>query len=151
MSAPLLPTTSEVGKAWLMLATVGGVHVDDDLPTLAELPALATVGAIRLTGTGGSPDRYTPMRSPILTAECWVAASDTTRRRAWHLAGQLAERLVASTYDPALMGVVVDLPGDYRSARVHTVTALSDPDRIEDEGSGWVRVDLDLELLWTSQ
>lgn len=149
MSTPLLPTTVEVAQAWLRLAAPG-VHVDEELPTLKDLPALATLGAIRITPVSGSPNPYVPMRSPVITAECWVAATDSTRKRAWHLAGQLAERLVAASFDRALMGADVDLPGDYRNARVHTATALADPERVEDEESGWARVDVDLELLWTA-
>lgn len=147
MSTPLLPTSIEVAQAWFRLV-LPGVHVDEELPKLEDHPALATAGAVRITPVGGSPDLYVPMRSPVVTAECWVAATDKTRRRAWHLAGQLAERLVAATYDRALMGVLLDLPGDYRPARVFTASAVSEPDRVEDEDSGWARVDVDIALNW---
>lgn len=149
MSTPLLPTTDEVAQAWLRLA-VSGVRVDEELPTVAEHAALATVGAVRTVTVDGGLDRYVPVHLPVVTAECWVAVVDGSRKRARGLAGQLGARLVAATFDPALMGVVVDLPGDYGSARVHTVTALTDPELVDNEPSSWARYDVDLELLWTA-
>lgn len=149
MSTPLLPTTEVVSQAWLKLV-VPAVHVDDELPKLADHPALATVGAIRTSGSGGGPGRDVPMHEPVVTAECWVAVAGSTPRKARNRAGQLAQRLVVATYDPALMGVVLDLPGDFGKARVHTVIALSDPDRIDAE-SGWGRYDVDLQFTWTAE
>lgn len=150
MSTPLLPTTDEVAQAWLKLA-VPGVRVDEELPTVAEHPALRTVGAIRTASIDGGLDRYVPVHLPVVTAECWVAVAGESRRRARNLAGQLGARLVAATFDTELMGVVVDLPGDFRSARVHTVTALTDPELVDNEPSSWARYDVDLELLWTAE
>lgn len=148
MSTPLHPITDVVSQAWLQLAAPG-VHVDDELPTVQNYPALRTVGAIRtVTIPGGGPEADVPMRHPVVTAECWVAPSEVTAKTTWNRAGQLAGRLVAATYEPALMAVRLELPGEYADVRVHTVIALTEPTRV-DEKSGWARLDLDLLFSWS--
>lgn len=148
MTASLyLPTTRLVADAWLRLA-VPGVGVDEELPEADD--QLRAAGFIRTATVGGGPNRYVPMRQPVVAAECWVPPN-TDRKRSWRIAEQLAERVVQATFDPAFMGVLIDLStvGRYRSARVHDVIALGDPQRDDNDPSDWARFDVDLAFTWT--
>lgn len=151
MTALLLPTSRLVAEGWLRLA-VPGVGVGSELPEVKDAPELRTAGFVRLPIVGGGPDRYVPSyRQPVASAECWFAPAERTGAPQWSHAEQLAERIVAATADRALMGVLVDLSaiGNYPLARVHSVVALSEPDRVEEDDSDWSRVDIDLGLDWS--
>jgi hypothetical protein len=144
-----LPTTELVSQAWLRLA-VPGVRVGTELP--AADAALRSDGFIRTSLAGGDPGRFVPMRNPVIGVECWVAPDADSQETAWLQAAQLAERLLAATWDPALQGVVIDLSafGSYIPARVHDVIAISEPDRNESDPTDWARYDLDLAFTWTT-
>lgn len=153
----LLPTTELVVAGWLRLA-VPGPGVDTDLPDgndsaqVAAYGAVATDGFLRIAPVGGSPDRDVPMRQPVVQIESWYAPrKDRTAKSARHRASQLANRVLNATYDPAFQGQVIDLStvGQYAPARVHTVTALTEPDEV-DEASDWSRFDVDVLVLWSA-
>jgi hypothetical protein len=147
----LLPTTRLVAIGWLQLV-VPGIGVDKRLPTVADYPALRTDGFLRIAGAGGDPDPYVPMRGPVIQVECWLAPPATGEPVSWARAQQLAERVLNATYDGTFMRRRIDLSavGNYAPARVHTVTALTEPDDVEEPGSDWARVDLDLLFQWTA-
>lgn len=144
----LHPSTDLVAQAWLRLA-VPGVRVGDVLPATDD--ALRTAGFIRAVTVGGRAATYVPLRSPVVTAECWVAPPANGAPRApWNHAAQIAEQIVGATFDDTLMNVPVDLSsiGDYAPARVLTVIALGEPQRVPNDPDAFARFDLDLQLAW---
>lgn len=144
----LHPSTDLVAQAWLRLA-VPGVRVGDVLPATDD--ALRTAGFIRAVTVGGRAATYVPLRSPVVTAECWVAPPVNGAPRApWNHAAQIAEQIVGATFDDTLMNVPVDLSsvGDYAPARVLTVIALGEPQRVPNDPDAFARFDLDLQLAW---
>lgn len=147
---PYPPTTGLVARAWLALVLPDAVRVGDALP--APDAALRTVGFVRTDTTGGGVDLYVPMNHPIVSAECWVAPpKDGSSLVPWNAAERLAGWVIAATYAPAFMGVVVDLTpfGAYAPARVHTVNALSVPRKGPDDPGNYARFDIDLDITWT--
>jgi hypothetical protein len=158
VSSPLLlPTTRFVAAGWLQLA-VPGVGVGTELPDPGEQDQAAAYAAARTNGfmrtaqVGGSPHRYVPMREPVVQVECWFPPPASGKQASWARAEQLANRVVAATYERSLMGRLIDLStvGNYAPARVHTVIALSEPDPVEEDDSDWSRFDVDLEFRWTT-
>lgn len=158
MTALLLPTTEIVVAGWLKLA-VTGPPVGTDLPDAndpAQTAAYAAVkldGFLRIAAVGGSPDPDVPMRQPVVQVESWFAPRpDRAPAGARHRAAQLANRVLNATYEPAFQGQVIDLSsiGQYAPARVHTVTALTEPDEIEEDASDWSRFDVDIAVLWST-
>lgn len=158
MSALLLPTTTLVAVGWLKMA-VPGPAVGTDLPDpddpaqAAAYVAMQTDGFLRIANVGGSPDLYLPMRAPVEQVECWFPPpAGRTAGAARSRAEQLANRVLNATYDPALMGQVIDLStvGSYAPVRVHTVSAFTEPDEVEADKSDWSRFDVDIELLWSA-
>jgi hypothetical protein len=148
----LAPTTDLVASAWLRLA-MPGMGVATTLPKVEETPALRTSGFVRVATIGGSPNRDVPMRAPVVAAECWAAPSTAgSSKPPWNRANGIAEQVMDACYQSALMGVLIDLSsvGDYASARVHTVVALTEPRRIENDPGNFARYDVDLLLSWTA-
>jgi hypothetical protein len=145
----LPPNTDLVAAAWLRLA-VPGVGVATTLPS--DVAPLRTAGFVRVATVGGSPGRDVPMRNPVVVAECWAAPAASSAKPPWNRANGIAEQIMAATFDPALMGVLIDLSavGDYAPARVHTVVALTEPGRVDDDPSNFARFDIDLLLSWTA-
>lgn len=152
MTAPVVPlraNNSLVAQAWLRLA-VPGVGVATRLPQPDA--AMRTAGFIRVPVVGGSPDTYSPLRAPVVTAECWAApATEGSSKVPTARANALAEAVIAATYDRALMDRVLDLGAGYPAARVRTVQALSEPLESPDDPGNFGRFDIDLLLLWSTQ
>ncbi|NUR09332.1 MAG: hypothetical protein HOQ45_20305 [Nocardioidaceae bacterium] len=149
MTTPLLlPITRYVAAGWLQLA-VPGVGVDIELPEADS--TVRQNGFIRTAAAGGSPDVYVPMREPVVQVECWFPPPASGMQASWARAEQLANRVLSATYNGALMGRLIDLStvGNYAPARVHTVTALSEPDAVEEDASDWSRFDVDLLFRWS--
>lgn len=149
MSSHLLPTTRLVAEAWLRLA-VPGPGVGRELPPASD--QLRAAGFLRVAVVGGGIDPDVPFRQPVLQVECWWPPP---LRREWShtiRAEQMANRLLAATFDRALMGRDINLTsvGTYGPARVHTVTALSEPDEVEEDESDWARFDLDVSVSWSA-
>jgi hypothetical protein len=146
---PLRPTSDLVLLGWLTLA-LPDVGVGDKLPPPDE--ATREAGFVRgyvLPG-GGRIDRDVPLRSPVAAAECWFPPAEGSTKPRWHRAGQVARLVVDATFDPALMGVLVTpAVGDYAPARVHTVVALGEPSRVENDPSNYARFDVDLQITWS--
>jgi len=149
MTTPLRPTGELVAIAWLKLA-VPGIGVATTLPS--DATALRTSGFLQARTVGGSPDLYLPMRAPVVAVSCWAAPStEGSSKPPWNRANSLAERIVAATYDRALMDVTVDVSAsDYTDAHVRTVVALSEPIRVEDDPGNYARYDVDLLVRWGS-
>lgn len=149
MTVSLHPNTDLVAVAWLKLAAPG-YGVATSLPS--DTSALRTSGFVQTRTVGGSPDMYVPMRSPVVSVTCWAAPSvQGSDKVPWGRANNIAELIVAATYDRSLTDVDVTLPGDFPPAHVHTVIALSEPRRIEDDPANFARFDVDLVLNWTAR
>lgn len=65
----------------------------------------------------------------------------------WHLAWRLAE-LAKAAADAGPNGGPVALPASYRPARVLSVYAATEPEKITDDPSGFAHVRLDLAYEW---
>lgn len=149
MSTPLLPTTRLVATGWLQ-AALPGVGAGREIPEASD--GLRATGFVRVTLVDDGVDPDVPWRSSVVQAECWWPPAPRSEWNHWTRAEQLANRLLNTTYDRALMGLVIDLSliGTYGSARVHTVTALSGPEEVEEDESDWARFDVALDFDWTA-
>lgn len=144
-----LPTSRLVAAGWLQMA-VPGVQVGKELPAASD--ELRANGFLRVPVVGGSVDQDVAFYSPVIGVQCWWPPALRSEWNRWTRAEQLAARVVEATFDPALMGVVIDLSGlgDIGRARVHDVTALGIPQEGEDDPSDWGRYDVDLLINWTA-
>lgn len=147
MTAALRPTSELVAVGWLTLA-LPAVGVGTRLP--AADAAMRQNGFVRVAVVGGTPDVYAPRRVPVVVAECWVPPADGSHLPPWNRAGEVAEQVLAATFDPSLANRTVDLSGvgDYAPARVLTVTALQEPRRVDGDPNFWARHELDLSVAW---
>lgn len=147
MTAPLRPTSELVAVGWIGLAlpTVG---VGTRLPAADD--AMRANGFVRVDVVGGNVDIDVPLRSPVAVAECWWPSPEGSHLPPWNHAAQLAQRLYDATYDRALMGSTVTLPGNYAPARVLTVIPLGEPQRVPSDPAFFARYELRLQLAWLS-
>jgi hypothetical protein len=147
----LLPNTDLVAVQWLRRNSkfsAKGVGIATSLP--ADRAKIVT-GFITTQIVGGSPEIELPIRHPVVAVSHWAApAVEGSSKVPWPQASALAEWTWEQTWDRADQNVTLSfsLPG-YAQARVFTVEALTEPRRVEDDPSGYARVDVDLLFHWT--
>jgi hypothetical protein len=154
MSAPplvLLPNTDLVAVAWLRRNAKFSERNIGIATTLPSDRAKLVSGFITTQVVGGSPELELPIRKPVVAVSSWAApATEGSSKTPWPQAAAISEWIWEMTWDRAHMNVTLSfsLPG-YAQARVFTVEALTEPRRVEDDPSGYARVDVDLLINWT--
>lgn len=144
MTGALLHATTElVTQAWVK--TVVRDIVATRLPR--DNTSWAASGFVTIGTTGGNTGLYVPLRSPVVSADCW-AVNPQSGRPPWNKATALAERIVAATYDPAFTPQLVTLPDGYAQARVLTVYTAYEPRRVPDDPGSYARMSLGLTANW---
>lgn len=152
MTVSLEPTSELVAVGWLKLA-LPGVGVDTRLPEADD--DMRANGFVVVDVMPGEVAVDMPYFAPVFIAECWVPPAVGSHLPPWNQSGQLAQQLLKATFDPALMGVAVDLSGvgdgEYGGARVDTVTALDMPVRVPDRSANnYARHELRLQMRWVT-
>lgn len=139
-------TPEQVAVAWLKtLPTIPSDKVATSLP--ADSTVWGSTGFVQVTIAGGSPASSVPLYRPVVQVDCWAATTGSAKPP-WGRAGSLAQAIVWATY--RFRGQVVNLGTDFAVASLLSVRPLSEPRRIPDDEAGFARVQLDLELSWTS-
>jgi hypothetical protein len=152
-----LPPNSElVAVAWLAgVSGLGSSQVATKLPVDTSVWAddgFVTVGGGDGTGggvIGGAPNRYMPLRNPVVSVHCWAVRPGSSRPP-WGKAAALAELVVAGTYDETRMRRALTLPDGYYLARVNEAYPLTEPRRIPGDPSAYAHFQLDLQLHWVA-
>lgn len=144
MTALLLPNAELVACAWvgaiLDPSMVGTTLPDDNT-------SWATSGFVQVNGVGGTPNIYVPTRASVLGLQFWAVAPSSTKPP-WGKAANLAETVLAATYDRARMGLTVTLPGGFPAAVVQTAYPLGDPVRVPGDPANYARYVLDIQIHW---
>lgn len=153
MSAPalLLPNTDLVAVTWLRRNEKFSAR---DIGVSTSLPAdrsKIVKGFLTTQIIGGSPDVELPVRRPVVSVSSWAApATEGSSKTPWPQAAAIAEWVWEQTWDRAHQNVTLSFSlAGYAQARVFTVEALTEPRRVEDDPSGYARVDVDLLIHWT--
>jgi hypothetical protein len=149
--------TDLVGVAWLK--TVPGLDptaVATRLPKTGgevDVTKLRTSGfVVWRSGLGGVSSGK--LRRAIGVAEFWAAPDAGSSQVPWGRASDITEAVYAELSDEfstVANAVTVTLPGDYHPARVHTVRALGEPQKVEGDPSGFARFDINIEINWTER
>lgn len=148
----LHPTSKLVTLAWLegvpgLSAGLVGDTVPDDASTWS------TSGYTQLVGiVGGSPGMYVPEREPVATVDLWAVNPDSGLPP-WNKANQLAEHIIADTYDtdgngPGNRVVTANLPSGYAGAYVQAVYVLTEPRPVPNDQGSYARLTMDIALKW---
>lgn len=139
-------TPEQVAVAWIKtLPTVPSDKVATSLP--ADSTVWGATGFVQVTVAGGTPDGYVPLYRPVVQVDCW-ATNPGSDKPPWGRAGSLCQAIIWATY--RMRGMVVDLGSDFAVASLLSVRPLGEPRRIPDDEAGFARVQVDLELSWTS-
>ncbi|MFD6094751.1 hypothetical protein ACFVWN_01060 [Nocardiopsis flavescens] len=134
--APL--TSTLVGVHWLK--TIPGLptqQINTTLPSKQNgthnYAVWADTGFIQVSVASGSPHLDLPVGEPVLDIVTW-ATSATSKKIPWRQANDLAARIIAATYDPAVMRPSrrrVPTPPGYPDARVTSAYATTDPRQVD--------------------
>jgi hypothetical protein len=134
------PTPRLVYVAWLRSLTwTTTPGIAGTLPIIGDWPGGLFIS---VSTVGGSPDGFAPLRDPVMQTSCW--ATGGTDLANWRAAHQLAERVLAATYGD--VNTTVTLPAGYASARVLSVSALTEPREIPNDPQQAAHVTVDVRL-----
>lgn len=143
MSTLLRATTELVAQAWLR-GIVGDI-VATTLPR--DNTTWAASGFVTVATVGGSAGMYVPLRSPVVSVDCW-AVSPNSNRPPWNRAAALAERIQAGTYDHDGTPRLLTLPANYPQARVLSAYTSYEARRVPDDEASYARLNFGLSLNW---
>lgn len=144
MSTPVLRATTElVATAWLK-GVVGDI-VAGTLPR--DNSTWAASGFVVLATVGGTADMYVPLRSPVVSVDCW-AVSPSSNRPPWHKATWLAEQIQAACYESEATPRILTLPTGYPQARVLSAYSTYEARRVPADEAGYARLNLGLTFNW---
>lgn len=104
------------------------------------------------TTVGGNPESNMPVRRPVVQVECWgtVPGSD---KLPWSIPGQLAEQVIAGTYDRTTFGRLLTIQNGkvtYPYARVKSATCMGEPRRIFSDIGDYAGYQLDIRFYWVA-
>lgn len=105
------------------------------------------------TTVGGSPHSAAPLRKPVCQVECW-ATNPESNSLPWGKANQLAEQILAGTYDRLSFGRPLAIRSGsvtYPTASVKSATCLTEPRRIWSDAGAFAGYQLDLLLIFVAQ
>lgn len=136
-------TTELVAQAWLR--SVLGDIVATKLPE--DNTGWAGSGFVVIATTGGNSGMYVPLRSPVVSLNCW-AVNPSSGKPPWGKAAQLTERVLAACLDLDEAQPIVTLPSGYARARVMTAYPEYEPRRVPDDPASYARFDVALTINW---
>lgn len=164
MTTLLMPTTELTAAGWIALALdLGAANVGLTLPQHPETwyqPGFVQVGPV----AGGTPDAYTPMRSPVVSVHVWAvngtqdSATGTwswSNKPPWNRCAELCEQIRAASLLTATASNTTRrtamLPAGYAHATVATARMLTEPRRMLSDPAGYAHLQFDLYLKWIPQ
>lgn len=154
------PATSErVAAAWIRgipefaAAGASAPGVATTLPD-ANNECWSGSGFIRVQAVGGARNGYVPMKSPVVSVDCFAMKLDSMGRPSskppWERANRIAEVICfASLPQAGLLNKDVNPGTNYNTACVKSVTVLSEPRRMPgDVSSNLAQYQFDVQIDW---
>ncbi|MGW6912589.1 hypothetical protein ACWGB8_02005 [Kitasatospora sp. NPDC054939] len=143
MTITLRATTELVAVAWLR-GVVGDI-VATTLPR--NNSTWAASGFVTVGTVGGTAGMYVPLRSPVVSVDCW-AVSPSSGRPPWNKAALLAEQVQAGCWDHEGTPRLLTLPAGFPQARVLSAYSTYEPRRVPDDEASYARINLGLSVNW---
>lgn len=141
----LRASTELVAATWLRgVAGLSSAMVATQLPK--DTTAWSASGFVTVRTVGGSPGLYVPLRSPVVTVDCW-AVNPGSAKPPWFAANALAE-LIDLGCRAADVNRTLTLPTGYPDARVLSAYLLSEPRRAYGDSGDYAHYIFDLALHW---
>lgn len=141
----LRANTELVAISWL-----GGVNGLTPSMVAATLPAdnttWAASGFVTVRTVGGAPGVHVPLRSPVVTVDCW-AVKPGSSKPPWFQANYLAELIDAGCRASDAQRPVT-LPTGYPLARVLSTYLVSEPRRAYGDQGDYAHYVMDMALNW---
>lgn len=141
------PTSGLVAEKWVSnLPGFTPNMVASILPD--DVSQWAATGFVMVTVVpGGRPDIDLKVRRPLLQLDCfWVKPGGA--RPQWGKASNLAENIIAHTFEPGDRFVDVQPKPGFYEARIQAVNLAGEPGRIESDDKSFARIRFDLYIEW---
>lgn len=149
MTLPISVSAEAVVQAWL--ATIPGIASSMVGSTLPEDNSTwAASGFITTYIVGGKAGMYMPLRSPKVML-CAYATTPGSSIPPWNLAKDLAEAVVAATYNQSLFGNTLTIPYASQDAVVMTAFPLSEPRRGFGDLGDYAMYTVDIQFNWKTR
>lgn len=103
-------------------------------------------GFVTARTVGGTPGLYTPLRTPVVTVDCW-SVNPSSGKPPWGKANYLAE-LIDAGCRATNMQRTLTLPTNYPSARVLSAYLISEPRRAYGDEADYARYVMDMVFNW---
>jgi len=140
----LRPNTTLVTLAWL--SALFDYENGRDLPE--DNTTWAASGFVQVRPTGGTPNPHFPLRETVVSVDCWAVDPDG-EFPPWNKADQLAEQIVAATYEPTSKRQVV-IGGSYLNAHIQSIYPLTEPRPAPSDVAGYAHTQFDLAVDWVA-
>ncbi len=146
---PLRPHSELVAKAWIL--SIPGMLASAGTTLPGQVDSWAANGFYQLSVAGGRRHRDVPQTGVLIQVDCF-AANTSSGKPPWGRANQMAETVIANTYN----GVdtvdrsrrLVTLPAAYYPAIVQTVEAVTEPRRMLGDESRIAHFSFDALITW---
>ncbi len=147
MAVTLRANPELVTIAWLK--TVPGIAAGQVATTLpADNTTWAASGFVQVGPVAsGGPQLYYALREPVVQLDFW-AVNPASGKPPWGKAANLAETVLAATYNRSLMQAALTLPTGYPQARMLSAHFLMEPRRLYGDDSSYARYGADLQVHW---
>ena len=147
MTTTLRPNTEIVATKWLAgISGLSSSMVATQLPR--DTSTWSSTGFVTIAVVGGAPSMYTPLRSPVLSIDCW-AINPGSNKPPWYQANQLAE-IIDQGCRASNAQRWLTLGGNYMQARVTTAYWVTEPRRIYADGGAAARYSGNLAFNWVA-
>lgn len=140
--------TTLVTQAWLAtIAALTGVLVASTLPAVEKW---TSTGAITVGPTfPGVPERYAPLRHPIVQVDCWAVFTPNSKKLNHGLANHLAEVVLNASYEWDVPAIT--LPVGVKPVHLGQIYPVSGVRWVPDPDTNFAHYAVDLHVGWVEQ
>lgn len=149
MATNLTPNSELVAVTYIRSLSIGPSATSGVGTTLPEVTSSWIDGYVVAQVVGGSSDIDVPSKHPLIQVDVYVPSINSSKPqwgKAATIAADIVEKLYAhdSTTQPLVLGT------NWKSVRVQTAYAVSEPRRISNDPAGHARYTVDVVLNWVT-
>lgn len=149
MATKYTPNSELVAVTYIRSLSIGPSATSGVGTTLPEDTSSWKDGFAQIQVVGGSSDRDTQSKHPLIQVDVYVPSIATSKPQ-WGKAATVAADIVEKLFGHDSTGAELVLPTAYKNAYVQTAYAVSEPRRISNDPAGHARYTVDVVLNWVT-
>lgn len=144
---PIRQPNSELVMEAILGRIFGGTdHVAASLP--GDFTKWVDSGFVTYENMSGTPGLHLPTRNPVFRLSCWATTARPGSGAApWGKAHDLAGQVERALQAPAVLGQI-ETRANYAPAWIITAYPTTEPARVNNDPSGYARVDMSVAIKW---